>query len=148
MSGKQIQARRADLDVKNLDGEVVVYDRRVDLAHCLGGLTAFVFTATEQPQDDADLARSASKALGRIVTESELNEAVEALAGADLLLADNIDLGRRAMLGKAAVGAGMAVGVGLITLAAPSPAQAQSGVVGGGAGGGGSVEGEGEEEGY
>jgi len=121
-------ARRDGLVVRDLAGEVVVYDLERHEAHCLNETAAAVYRLADGRRDVAGIARDLA---GGTVTgeESVVSLALEQLAEAGLLVESNPPsagpdgLSRRELMRRVAVGA--AVALPLVTsVLAPTPAEA------------------------
>jgi len=106
------------LSIETLDDSVVVYDLTSGKVHCLQDDTQAVFAAAVG-RTTSEIASATG--LSPAVTQMQLN----GLAAAGLLVAPESAPTRRAMLTKAAVGAGLA----MVTIAAPAAAAAGSGWV-------------------
>jgi len=120
-------ARRGGLVVRDLAGEVVVYDLERHEAHCLNETAARVYRLADGRRDVAGIARDlgGGESAG---DESAVELALEQLAAARLLepplsSARPEGFSRREIMRKAAVGA--AVALPLVTsVLAPTPAEA------------------------
>ena len=104
-------ARREGIISKELDGEVLIYDRERDKAHCLNSTAALVWQHCDGRSSVTDLARAVSKRLGGAVDEMVIELALKQLSR-DHLLAERYvsspvaaDLSRRALVRRLGVAA-------------------------------------------
>lgn len=112
-------ARRTGISTQELNGELLVYDRDSDIAHCLSAVAADVWTACDgntAPEDMVDASRSLSDVQAALAQLDELN------------LLQSGTLSRRQVVARAA---GLAAAPLVLSVVAPTAAQA---VTGGGAG--------------
>jgi hypothetical protein len=123
------RARRDDVVLRELPGELVVYDRREHRAHCLNDTAARVYRAADGTRGVAELAAALGFPGERSQGEALVRLAVEQLASAGLLEAGHgapeADGTRRELLRRAAVGAGLLLPA-VLSLLAPTPADAAS----------------------
>ena len=132
------RARSAGLVVRDLPGEVVVYDRDSHQAHCLNRTAALVFRNADGRRTVADLARLLAAETGATVDGDVVRATIDRLREACLLEAggDDLDPGavapagagpvdgsRREMMRR--VGLGAAALLPLVTsMLVPTPAEA------------------------
>lgn len=131
-------ARGEGLVVRELPGELLIYDLEREKAHCLNRAAALVWRACDGRTSVAELARKLSRETGAPADEQVVWYALKQL-GRDRLLADNVAvpqahaalLTRRQMI--RALGIGAAVALPLVTtIVAPTPAQANTCIGSGG----------------
>lgn len=81
------KARTSDLTVVELDGEAVVYDRRVGVLHHLNAGATLVYRACDGDSTIAELAAGIADAVGEPVgrIEPDVRAAIRRLRSADLL---------------------------------------------------------------
>ncbi len=116
-------ARTEGLVVRELEGEVLVYDLERHKAHCLGPLTATVWRTCDGRSDVESIARRVARASGSPLDASLAALALHRLGRAHLLSAPATfvpDTGRRAVLRAAAALGGLT----LVSIVAPHAAQA------------------------
>jgi hypothetical protein len=125
--------RAADLIVRQVGPETVVYDRRRHRAHCLGPLAAAVWRSSESGRSTSEIARRVSAARGEPVDETAVRVALRRLERAGLIegrtpwpVAASPEAhgapsgpGRREALRRVAALTGLAV----LSVVAPAPAQ-------------------------
>ena len=122
------QAREKGLLVRELDGEVVVYDLDRHEAHCLNPSAAAVFKRCDGQSTVGDLARELREELGPAVDERWVGLALEGLDGAHLLEgslppAPPTGNARRDLLRQAGLGAALLLPA-IVSMVAPTPAEA------------------------
>ena len=136
---KMPQARRSGLIIKQVDGEVLIYDQVGNKAHCLNQTAAKVWKYCDGETTLADACSALSRDLETPVNEKLVWYAVDQFSKDQLLEKETIPpafviagMNRRQMvrtLGLAAV-----VALPLVTsIIAPTPAQAATCVASGGA---------------
>lgn len=125
--------RTADLLVRELGDELVVYDRRSHRAHRLNRVAAAIWTACDGHTDSAEMARELSRASGIRVADRVVDRCLRRLDRAALLdheaaperVPDRIT--RRRMLSRlAGIGAAAAVAPLVTSILVPHPLVAQS----------------------
>jgi hypothetical protein len=122
-------AVRDDLIVREIDSEVLVYDRKRHRAHCLGPLAAAIWKACDGTRAVAAVAEAASRA-GALVDGPAAELVLRRLRRARLVSGfrpSPPDPHRRALLRQAAAAAGLAV----FSMASPTALQAASCTPGG-----------------
>ena len=117
------RARAAGLVVRDLPGEVLVYDRDSHQAHCLNRTAAFVFRAADGQRTVADLARLLASDRGAPVDEGIVHLALEQLDAARLLEAGPANGSRRELLKRVGLGAVILLPA-VTSLLVPTPAEA------------------------
>jgi hypothetical protein len=122
---KGARARSTGLIVRDLRGEVVVYDTLTHRAHCLNATAAFVFRHADGHRSDTDIARL----LGPGADDGLVASALEQLAGAGLLEPSSTPAdscpSRREVLRQVGVGAAVLAPV-VLSLVVPTPAEASA----------------------
>jgi hypothetical protein len=129
---KMPQARRNGLIVKEVDGEVLIYDRANNKAHCLNSTAAHVWKYCDGNTTVADACSALSRSLGSPVDEKLVWYAVNQFKK-DELLEDKVlppafisaGINRRQMVRTLGLAAVIAVPL-VTTMVAPTPAQAAS----------------------
>lgn len=122
-------ARRDNLVVQELPGEVLVYDLAVDKAHCLNGTAAFVWKSCDGQNTVGDISRLLEGAGGRAPGEDLVWLAIDQLGENNLLenklTAKFPNQNRREVIRK--IGLAAVVALPLVTsLVAPKAVQAGS----------------------
>lgn len=130
------RARRAGLQVQELDDETLVFDSTNDQANCLNATATLVWKYADGTRSVPDLANELTRALGTPVDQRVMWYALGQLSNKNLLQESAVipneygNLTRRGFLTKAGlVGTAVAIPV-IVSIVAPSPAHAQSGCVG------------------
>jgi hypothetical protein len=120
-------ARRDDVVLRELPGELVVYDRQTHRAHCLNDTAARVFRAADGTRSVAQLAAELEPRLTPDEREMLVGLALRELFAAGLLVtaADDDPGSRRELLRHAAVAAGFLLPA-VASVLAPAPADAAS----------------------
>jgi hypothetical protein len=127
---KMPRARKTGLIVKEVDGEILIYDQERNQAHCLNPSAAKIWKFCDGETTLAAAAESLSRDLDAPVDETLVQYAVDQFA-ADHLLETEVGmpafmipgLNRRQMVRR--LGLAAAVAVPLVTsILAPTPAQA------------------------
>ena len=117
------RARSAGLVVRDLRGEVVVYDTESHQAHCLNATAAFVFRHADGRRTAAEIAAL----LGPDADEEVVHTALDRLAAAALLEPHSADAesapSRREVLRQVGLGAALLAPV-VTSLLVPTPAEA------------------------
>ena len=110
--------------MRELPGELVVYDRERHQAHCLNAAAAVVFTRADGKRCVSDLARELREALGATYDEAWVRLALDRLDRAHLLeaAAPPPSPRRRQLVKRGAVAAALLPAVS--TLLVPTPAEA------------------------
>jgi hypothetical protein len=80
------KARRKGIITKEVDGELLIYDRERDKAHCLNLTAALVWQLCDGRRGVTDLAQSVREALGTPVDEIVIELALKQLTGDHLLV--------------------------------------------------------------
>jgi Coenzyme PQQ synthesis protein D (PqqD) len=124
-------ARKTDLVVKEVGGELLVYDLERDQAHCLNDTAALVWKHCDGKKDAAAIATQLEKKLKTSIDESVIWYALSQLSK-DHLLEHPVasppvfaGMNRRQMMRALGVAAVVAVPV-VTSIVAPTPAQAVS----------------------
>jgi hypothetical protein len=120
------RVRRHGLVVRELEGEILIFDRERDMAHCLNATLAAVWKHCDGQTAISDIADLASGELGETVTVSAIFKALDQLQKDNLLeeTAAPSTISRRAML-KTSVAAAVAIPV-ISSLALSTPAVASN----------------------
>ncbi len=118
------QARSAGLVVRDLQGEVVIYDTITHQAHCLNPTAALVFRHADGRRTNAEIAAL----LGPGAKEELVGIALDQLAAAGLLERDSecaqpAASSRREVLKRVGLGAAVLAPV-VVSLLVPTPAEA------------------------
>jgi hypothetical protein len=121
-------ARRTGLVVRDLPGEVVVYDLERHRAHCLNRTAASVFHGADGTRSLDDLGALLGDGFGRAEREAAVRMALDQLASAQLLeprlpLEPGGGLSRRSALRRAGLGAALLLPA-IASVVAPTPAEA------------------------
>jgi len=126
------RARTDGLVVRDLPGEIVVYDLGSHRAHCLNRTAAFVFRHADGRRTVADLAVALGEDAGAVADEAMVHLTLDRLAAADLLASpvqepsgplSPAQASRREAIRR--VGLGAAVLLPIVTsLLVPTPAEA------------------------
>lgn len=122
------QARQEGLLVRELEGEVVVYDLDRHEAHCLNLPAAAVFRLCDGRRTLGDLTQGLREELGAAVDEQWVGLALEGLDAANLLARSSrppvsASNGRRDLLRQAGLGAALLLPA-IVSMVAPTPAEA------------------------
>lgn len=125
-------ARREGIILKEVDGELLVYDLERNKAHCLNESAAAIWKRCDGCTDIPELAISVSKTLGASLDETVIQLALKQLS-ADHLLAETYDaspliaagLSRRALVRR--LGLAAALLPLITTITAPTASAAGSG---------------------
>jgi Coenzyme PQQ synthesis protein D (PqqD) len=126
------RARKADLVVRELPDELLVYDLQRDKAHCLNRSAAFVWKQCNGRRTVGDVARALAKELRTPVDEQTVWLALEQLGKFNLLEEKAVRpahlprLSRRDML-RLGVAAAAALPV-IVSVVAPTAASAQTAI--------------------
>jgi len=127
------RARTDGLVVRDLPGEIVVYDLGSHRAHCLNRTAAFVFRHADGRRTIPDLARALAEDAGAVADEAVVHLTLDRLAEAGLLASRHVQEPSGALSPAAAsrreairrVGLGAAVLLPIVTsLLVPTPAEA------------------------
>lgn len=124
-------SRRDDLVVQDLSGESLVYDLKTHRAHCLNKTAAFVWANCDGRTSYREVADKLSGEMDVPSDESVVRLAVDQLRRARLVegdvTADAINAGRRNVIRKLGLAAGVAAALPLVTsIVAPTSALAQT----------------------
>jgi hypothetical protein len=120
-------ARRDDMVIRELPGELVVYDRREHRAHCLNATAAQVFRTADGSRGVGELAAGLDPAVAPELREALVREALEQLAAAGLLTAaEEGEPGSRRELLRRLGGAAALLVPAVVSVLAPTPAEAAS----------------------
>jgi hypothetical protein len=130
--GTIYRARGEDLVVRELGNELLIYDRRADVAHCLTETAALVWRrcedgATLDQMVDSVMARIGAAVDGRGDAETTVLRAIDELQEKALLregAAPGLVSRRQALRRMAGVGAGAALAPLVVSAAVPKPAEA------------------------
>lgn len=120
-------ARTQDLIVEELADELLVYDRRTDVAHCLNAVAAAVWRACDGGTDVDALAQALAPHAGRDDPELLVLRALQELREKGLLEAERpgaAGLSRRQALGRIGVGMAAVAAPLIVSAKAPTPAEA------------------------
>lgn len=120
------RARRDELVLRELPGELIVYDRREHRAHCLNDTAARVFRAADGTRGVAELAAQLDPAVAAREREALVRLALEQLAAAGLLAAAAEPAGSRRELLRRAGGAAALLLPAVASVLAPAPLSAAS----------------------
>lgn len=107
------EARREGLVTKEVDGELLIYDRESDRAHCLNVAAAAIWTRCDGSTSVSDIARAVSQTLRVRVDESMVHFALRKFNNNRLLTqryeTSNLpaDLSRRAIVRRLGLGIGL-----------------------------------------
>jgi hypothetical protein len=122
-------ARRTGLVVRELPGELIVYDLGCHQAHCLNRTAASVFRAADGTRSLDDLGAFLGDGFDRAEREAAVRMALDQLASAQLLdsgrppLSPGGGLSRRGALRRAGLGAALLLPA-IASVVAPTPAEA------------------------
>jgi hypothetical protein len=127
-------AVRGDLATCNVRDELVVYDFRTNQARCLNSTAAAVFKLCDGTRTPRQIAAELSRTLGWPSDEEVVLAALAKLDESELfapaLGGRGVDLGRRRLLKKMAVTAGLSIAFPAVwSIVAPTPAYAASSVM-------------------
>jgi len=136
---KMPQARKSGLIVKEIDGEILIYDQDRNKAHCLNQTAAKVWKYCDGETSVASACSSLSAEVGTSVDEKVVAYAVDQFSE-DHLLEENVGmpafmipgLNRRQMVRTLGLTAAIAIPM-VTSILAPTPAQAATCVPNGGA---------------
>ncbi len=136
---KMPRARKSGLIVKEVDGEILIYDRERNKAHCLNPTAAKIWKHCDGETTLSDACEALARDLNTPVETSLVEYAVEQFSADHLLEADSAmpafmipGLNRRQMVRT--LGLGALIAVPLVTsILAPTPAQAATCTPSGGA---------------
>ncbi len=122
------EARRDDLAMEQIGGEVVVYDSRHRRAHLLNELSACVFMSSDGSRTVNEIAAHLQNKMGVPQQEELVLLAIDQLAKADLLIKPAVALeeggpSRRVLLRLAGASAAIPI---IESILAPSRAEARS----------------------
>lgn len=124
-------ARRSELVVQQLRGELLIYDLKINKAFCLNETSALVWQMCDGNNSIGDISRKLSKKLKSLVTEDFVWLAIDELQEDNLLdeshkIETNFEgLSRREILRKVGFASMIALPV-ISSLVAPTAAMAQS----------------------
>jgi hypothetical protein len=125
--GVRPRARRSGLVIRDLPGEVVVYDRDSHQAHCLNRTAALVFRNADGRRTVAELASLLTAECAAEATEDVVAAALETLTAAHLLESPETppagQTSRREALRRVSLGAAVLVPT-VTSLLVPTPAEA------------------------
>lgn len=135
---KMPRARKSGLIVKEVDGEILIYDRERNKAHCLNPTAAKIWKHCDGETTLSDACKALARDLNTPVEASLVEYAVEQFSTDNLLEAESAmpafmipGLNRRQMVRT--LGLGAIVAVPLVTsILAPTPAQAATCIPSGG----------------
>jgi hypothetical protein len=121
-------ARRTGLVVRELPGELIVYDLDRHQAHCLNRTAASVFRGADGTRSLDDLGALLGDGFGHAEREAAIRMALDQLASAQLLeprsaLEPSGGLSRRSALRRAGLGAALLLPA-IASVVAPTPAEA------------------------
>jgi len=123
------EARRKDLVVQELSGEVLVYDRQRNKAHCLNSTAALVWGYCDGKTPVSQIARAIEEEINAPVDEDVIWLGIEQLSKTHLLQERALlpehkaGLSRREVMKRIGVAAAVALPV-VTSIMAPSAAQA------------------------
>ena len=124
-------ARSARLVVKELDGELLVYDLDRDRAHCLNESAALIWQLCDGRTTLAEISSKLEKITGHAIEQEFIWLAIDQLGRYNLLIerlewpTDVQRISRREAVRRIAMGAAGALPI-VISITAPRPAQAAS----------------------
>ena len=123
-------ARREGVLVRELPGELLVYDRGEHRAHCLNRTAATVFQNADGTRSVADLACLLAPHADRAESEAVVEEALARLAEAGLLDGGSPEVGcsRREWVRRAGLGAALLLPA-VASILVPAPAEAAASCV-------------------
>jgi hypothetical protein len=130
------EARKKGLVVQELSGEVLVYDRERNKAHCLNSTAALVWEYCDGKSSVAQIARAIEGEINAPVDEDVIWLGVEQLSKTHLLQeraslpVDKSGLSRREVMKRIGLAAAVALPV-VTSIIAPSAAQAANCIVSG-----------------
>lgn len=118
-------ARREGILVRELPGEMVVYERATHRAHCLNRTAAIVFENADGTRSAADLARLLAPQADRAQSEAIVEQALARLADAGLLEthAPSGGWSRREWVRRLGIGAAI-LAPAVASIVVPAPAEA------------------------
>jgi hypothetical protein len=127
------RARTDGLVVRDLPGEIVVYDLASHRAHCLNRTAAFVFRYADGRRTVADLAVALAEDVGAAADEAVVHLTLDRLAEAGLLASANVqepsgalsptEASRREAIRRVGLGAMVLLPI-VTSLLVPTPAEA------------------------
>ncbi len=126
-------ARKQDIIVQELKGEVLVYDLKIDKAFCLNETSALVWQLCDGESSVAEISRTVGKKLNSPANEDLVWLALDQLKKENLLanseeVVANFDgMSRREVIKKVGLATMIALPI-ISSLVAPTAAQAQSGL--------------------
>jgi len=133
MKQRKYHRARSDCLSRELYDEVVVYDPRRDVGHCLNSTAAAVWKLCDGETSPSEIASALSQQLSSRVSESVVHLALQQLVAAHLLVEPELSVelpSRRLAIHK--IGVAAAIALPLITsVVAPTPAHAVSCLPGG-----------------
>jgi hypothetical protein len=116
-------ARRTGLVVRELPGELVVYDLERHQAHCLNRTAAAVFQGADGNRGLDELGALLGEGFERADREAAVRLALDQLASAGLLDPGLQPPSRRSVLRRAGLGAALLLPA-VVSMVAPTPAEA------------------------
>lgn len=125
------ESRKEDIIVQELEGETLIYDLRINKAHCLNKTSAFVWHLCDGNNSISDINKRLNKKFEAAVTEDFVFFALEQLKKNNMLLNGKElekvfeGLSRREIIRKVGIGSFVALPV-IASLVAPVAAQTQS----------------------
>jgi hypothetical protein len=133
MKERQFPRARLDCLSREFGEEVLVYDLRRDVGHCLNSMAAATWKLCDGNNSPSQITRTLSRQLSARVDESVVRLALDQLANANLLVEPKVPveyLSRRVAVRR--IGLAAAIALPLVTsIVAPMPAQAASCLHGG-----------------
>src|SRR5512139_4043717 len=118
-------ARREGILIRELPGELLVYERGEHRAHCLNRTAATVFENADGTRTVADLARLLAPQVDAAESEAVVREALAHLADAGLLEGAPVGpgLSRREVVRRVGIGAAILLPA-VASIVVPTPAEA------------------------
>lgn len=123
-------ARREKLIVKELPGEVLIYDLNTDKAHCLNRTAALIWKNCDGEKTEGDIATLLQQELNTPMSTQVVTLGLEELAGYGLLQEDaatpaRVPVSRRRLIQNLGLAGMIALPV-IMSISAPAAAQASS----------------------
>jgi Coenzyme PQQ synthesis protein D (PqqD) len=128
MKKRQFPRARLDCLSREFDSELLVYDPQRNVGHCLNSTAAAVWKLCDGNNSLLQITRTLSRQLSARVDESVVLLALDRLADAHLLVAEEVRVERPSRrLAIRRIGIAAAIALPLVTsIVAPTPAQAAS----------------------
>jgi hypothetical protein len=128
MKNRQFPRARLDCLSREFDSELLVYDPQRNVGHCLNSTAAAAWKLCDGNNSLSQITRTLSRQLAARVDESVVLLALDRLADAHLLVAEEVRVERPSRrLAIRRIGMAAAIALPLVTsIVAPTPAQAAS----------------------